>query len=88
MKMKHIVTLNSGVQEVYNFNNKKASDKALKNAFKINKTFKNISHILIEPISNPNKWEKIIFKNGELVEWINYHSKAREEFNKEYNNTK
>ena len=88
MRMKHIVTLNSGIQEVYNFNNKKVSDKALQNAFKINKTFNTISHILITPISSPNKWEKITFKNGEIIEWIDYNSKAREEFNKKYNNTK
>ena len=88
MRIKHTVKLKSGAQEIYNFNNKKASDKALENAFKINKTFNTISHILIEPISHPNKWEKITFKNGEIVEWIDCNSQAREEFNKEYNVSK
>lgn len=85
MKLQHTVTLNSGKQEVYKFNSKSESNKALANAFNLAKTFNTISNILIEPINNPKNWEKITFKNGEIVEWIDCNSQAREEFNKEYN---
>ena len=88
MKLRHIVTLNSGIQEIYNFNNKKASEKALSNAFKLNKAFNTISHILIEPINNPEEWEKIIFKDGKIDEWINSYSEQRKKSNREFNKGK
>ena len=61
MKMKHIVKLNSGSQEVYEFKTKVESNKALDNAKRLNKTFKSIKCIWIEPINQPWKRERIDF---------------------------
>ena len=59
MKMRHIVKLCSGAKEVYNFRTKTESDKALNNAFTINKTFKTIKCIWVEPENKPWKRQRI-----------------------------
>ena len=59
MKMRHIVKLRSGANEVYDFRTKAESDKALTNAFTINKTFKTIKCIWVEPKNKPWKRQRI-----------------------------
>ena len=61
MKMKHTVKFQSGDQEVYEFKTKSESDKALKNAILLNKSFGTIRCIWIEPINQPWKRERIDF---------------------------
>ena len=61
MRMKHTVKFNSGSQEVYEFKTKLESDKALKNAIMLNKSFDTIKCIWIEPINQPWKRERIDF---------------------------
>ena len=61
MKIKHVVKFNSGNREVYEFKTKAESDKALKNAVVLNKTFSTIKCIWIEPINQPWKRERIDF---------------------------
>ena len=56
MKMRHIVKLRSGANEVYDFRTKAESDKALDNALIINKTFKTIKCIWVEPKNKP--WQR------------------------------
>lgn len=59
MKMKHIVKLRSGANEVYHFHTKAESTKALQNAVVLNKTFDTIKCIWIEPINKPWKTKRI-----------------------------
>lgn len=61
MRMKHTVKFQSGSQEVYEFKTKPESDKALKNAILLNKSFGTIKRIWIEPINQPQKRKIIIF---------------------------
>lgn len=53
MKMRHIVNLRNGINEVYNFRTKAESDKALDNAITLNKTFNTIKCIWVKPINQP-----------------------------------
>jgi ribosomal protein S6 len=59
MKMRHIVKLHNGTYETYDFHTKAESDKALTNAFSINKTFNTIKCIWVEPINKPWKRQRI-----------------------------
>ena len=61
MRMKHTVKLKSGTQEVYEFRTKPESDKALKNAAILQKSFGNIQCIWVEPVGRPEKRERIDF---------------------------
>lgn len=61
MKMKHTVRFNNGNQEVFEFSTKADSDKAFENAIQLNKTFKSILCIWIEPVSQPWKRKRIDF---------------------------
>ena len=62
MRMKHTVKLKSGDQVVYEFNTKAESDKALRNAAVLQKSFGNIQCVWVEPIGHPEKRERIDFK--------------------------
>lgn len=53
MKMRHIVKLHNGANEVYDFRTKTESDKALTNALTLNKTFNTIKCIWVKPINKP-----------------------------------
>lgn len=59
MRMKHIVKLRNGSNEVFNFRTKVESHKALVNAIALNKTFGTIKCIWIQPINQPWKRERI-----------------------------
>ena len=59
MKMRHIVKLRSGANEVYDFNTKPEADKALNNAIILNKTFNTIKCIWVEPKNKPWKRQRI-----------------------------
>lgn len=59
MKMRHIVKLRNGANEIYDFNTKTESNKALVNAIALNKTFGTIKCIWIQPINQPWKRERI-----------------------------
>ena len=55
MKIKHTVKLKSGDQAVYEFSTKAESDKALKNAEMLQKSFGTIQSILVERVGHPEK---------------------------------
>ena len=59
MKMRHIVKLRNGANEIYDFNTKTESHKALVNAITLNKTFNTIKCIWIQPVNQPWKRERI-----------------------------
>lgn len=59
MKMRHIVKLRNGANEIYDFNTKTESNKAVLNAITLNKTFNTIKCIWIQPINQPWKRERI-----------------------------
>lgn len=61
MRIKHTVKFNSGDQEVFEFKTKAESDRALKNAILLNRSFGTIKCIWIEPINQPIKRERIDF---------------------------
>lgn len=55
MRMQHIVKFQSGDKVVYKFRTKSESDKALKNAMLLNKSFGTIDHIRIVPVNYPER---------------------------------
>lgn len=61
MRMKHTVKFNSGDQVVFEFKTKAESDRALKNAMLLNRSFGTIKCIWIEPINHPRKRKRIDF---------------------------
>ena len=67
MKMKHTVKFRSGSKEVFEFKTIAESDKALRNAVMLNRTFNTIKCIWIEPINQPWKRERIDFQGGIII---------------------
>lgn len=59
MKMRHIVKLRNGTNEIFDFHTKVESHKALVNAITLNKTFNTIKCIWVQPVNQPWKRERI-----------------------------